>query len=70
MPESMKNRDVLPVGTRVRLAHDKISTREGEVMAHTEDGRMMVHWDGDMIVEGVPRVKGPFMPAEIKEVKK
>jgi len=45
--ESMKNREgVLPVGTRVKPAYDKLSTREGEVVGHSEDGtQMIVKWD-------------------------
>ena len=70
MPESMKNRNLHPIGTRVRIAQDKLSTRIGTVMEYSEDREgMWVHWDGDFIVPDMPRLIGPFRPMELKEVK-
>lgn len=66
MTETMKNRDIHPVGTRVRIAQDKLSTRVGTVVAHDEDRpeRMSVHWDGDPVW----RVLSGFSPVELKQV--
>ena len=74
MPQNegtMKNRDLLPIGTRVKPAHDKLSKRIGTVVEYTEgnDPKMYVHWDGDFIAPDVPRIIGPFMRFEIKEIK-
>lgn len=85
MPESMKNRNLYPIGTRVHIAQDKFQQRIGTVVEYTEDEeRMFVHWDGDYIHIGScrafyqeatctcgapPRIIGPFMPMELKEVK-
>lgn len=51
MAETMKNRGLLPVGTRVRPAYAKLSTRVGTVVAHSEErglSMMQVRWDGDV----------------------
>ncbi len=66
----MKNRNLHHIGTRVKIAQDKLSKRVGTVMEYTEDGeRMWVHWDGDFITPDLPRLVGGFMPMELKEVK-
>lgn len=60
---TMKNKEVYPVGTRVRFAHEKINVREGVVVEHTEDGkRMYVLWDGN-------KYPVSLWPVEVKEVK-
>ena len=70
MPESMKNRGMHPIGTRVHIAQDKFLSRIGTVVEYTEDGeRMCVHWDGDFIAPGIPRITSGFSPMELKEVK-
>lgn len=58
----MKNREgVLPVGTRVKPAYAKLSTREGEVLGHSEDGqKMLIKWDDQ------PYPSGYFMVPEVR----
>ena len=69
MPESMKNRNLYPIGTRVHIAQDKFQRQIGTVVEYSESNdRMFVHWDGDFIVDSIPRIVGPFMPMELKEV--
>jgi hypothetical protein len=66
MPESMKNREMLPVGTRVKPAHAKMSTAIGTVIEHSEyqGGTIVVRWDGE------PETRYHyFMPMEIKKVR-
>jgi hypothetical protein len=68
----MKNREVYPLGTRVRIAQDKLSNRVGTVVELRQDEecmKMWVHWDGDFICPDVPRIIGGFRPMELKEVK-
>jgi len=71
MPGTMKNREVFPIGTRVRIAQDKLSGRVGTVVEYTEDNeRMWVHWDGDFIpYSDVPRLIGGFRPMELTKVR-
>ncbi len=70
MPESMKNRDLYPIGTRVHIAQDKFVSRIGTIVEYAADNeRMFVHWDDDYIVDDVPRIVGPFMPMELKEIR-
>ena len=69
MLESMKNREVHPIGTRVMIAQDRLSEVVGTVTGHTEDSRIWVHWDGD-IIDGdppIPRIIGPFMACELRK---
>ena len=86
MPESMKNRGLYEIGTRVHIAQDKYKSKIGTVVEYSEDGeRMWVHWDGDFLDYAhceaswdnnepcncdnpLPRIVGPFMPMELKEV--
>ena len=51
MPDSFKNSEIYPIGTRVRISLDKGNVgRIGTVVEYTEDGeKMCVHWDGDFI---------------------
>lgn len=64
MSGTMKNREVFPVGTRVKFAHEKLSTAVGTVVEHSEDGkRMMILWDG----RAYPM--GGYWPPELKEAK-
>ncbi len=69
---TIKNRDMLPIGTRVKPAHNKFATRVGTVVGHSEsfgDPIMIVHWDDDFIPRtNIPRVAG-FRKFEIKEAK-
>ena len=69
MPGTMKNRERLPIGTRVKIAQDKLSKRVGTVVKWDEDeyGKAMqavsVLWDGN---------KYPysgFAPAQIRPVR-
>ncbi len=68
---TIKNRDILPIGTRVKPAHNKFATRVGTVVEHTDEDeiRMCVHWDDDFIAPSIPRIMGPYMKFEIKEAK-
>lgn len=67
--DSMKNRNRHPIGTRVKPAYDKLSTREGTVVEWDEDefgkavDAVSVLWDGNEYPYS------GYMPAEIKEVK-
>jgi len=64
MTESIKNRNLLPIGTRVRPAYDKLSERVGEVVDYTEDGQSMcVLWDGFNYPQS-------YMVAEIRPIRK
>ena len=64
---SIKNRDTFPVGTRV-VPYAKRRLRAGTVRETREDGRVCVHWDGDMIPGDPPigRIQGPFLPFELR----
>ena len=67
--DTMKNRKRFAVGTRVRPAHAKASTRQGTVVAHDThpSGIAMqtvsVHWDGQQYPQS------GFIPFEIKAVR-
>ena len=64
MQTTMKNRDVFPVGTRVRPAHDRMTDRVGTVIGHATEGRMTVEWDGQGTADGFAPCA--FMPGEIR----
>lgn len=64
MPETLKNRDAFPIGTRVKLAFHKIDINYGTVHSYSQDGRMNVHWDGQLTPIG------PYQNFELKAVEK
>lgn len=67
--DSIKNRKRHPIGTRVKLAYAKLSTREGTVVEWDEDefGKSLdavsVLWDGNEFPYS------GYMPSELKEIK-
>lgn len=64
MNESMKNREgIFSVGTRVRPAYNKYSTREGIVIGHSEDNkRMLIQWDDQLYPAGY------FLASEVRKM--
>jgi len=46
---SIWNFELLPIGTKVKLAHNKSSQRKGEVVKHHEKENLMsVLWEGEI----------------------
>jgi len=60
--ETVKNRDILPIGTRVKNAFHKIDVIYGVVVEYTEkEDKMYVLWDGQ---------KTPIGPYYIYELRR
>jgi hypothetical protein len=62
--DNNKNRDILPIGTRVKPAYAKLSNISGIVERHSEDSKTMwIRWDNEEFAKC-----SSYLPSEVIEL--